>query len=54
MCSKKTDAMNNSDITRTGTGPLQNRKSCYKELPQSSFYEEKIAAYTLTPGESSV
>lgn len=26
MCNINTEAMNNSDITRTGTGPLKNRK----------------------------
>lgn len=33
MCSMKTDAMNNRDITNTGTGPLQKKKSLYKMPP---------------------
>lgn len=45
MCSMKTEAMNNNDITRTGTGPLKKRKEkiLLYQLNVDKLYSPKFA-----------
>ena len=39
MCNMKTDAINNNDMTRTGTGPLQRKK---KYIISSIFVKNAV------------